>query len=66
MFTVKEVAKRLQVSIGFIYKSIASGELECHRFGKAIRVTQAQLDDFLERCKEDRESLHVNHTLKHL
>ncbi len=42
MFTVKQVGQRLNLSIGAVYKAISCGDLECHRFGAAIRITEEQ------------------------
>ena len=51
MMTVKEVAERLNLSHGAVYKAIHDGELEHHRFGAAIRITEAQLTAFLEETR---------------
>lgn len=40
MFTVKQAGQRLNLSIGALYKAISCGDLECHRFGTAIRITE--------------------------
>lgn len=52
MLTVKETAETLRLSQAAIYRYIASGQLECHRFGNAIRIAEGQLADFLERTKD--------------
>ena len=51
MMTVKEVAERLNLSHGAVYKAIHKGELEHHRFGAAIRITETQLTAFLEETR---------------
>ncbi|MBC8288795.1 MAG: helix-turn-helix domain-containing protein [Planctomycetes bacterium] len=51
MLTVKQVAERLNLSQAAIYRYVASSQLECHRFGNAIRISDAQLTDFLKRTK---------------
>ena len=54
MFTVNEVASRLNVSRSTIYNAIESGSLPHHRFGKGrgtIRVSEEQLQDFLVTAK---------------
>ena len=48
MRTVKEIATELRISIGAVYRLITTGQLQCHRFGKTIRISQQQLDEFLE------------------
>jgi excisionase family DNA binding protein len=39
VLTVQEVADQERFSKKFIYQAIKSGELECHRFGRSIRIT---------------------------
>lgn len=56
MHTVKQVAESLNLSTAVIYRYVAVGELECHRFGNAIRVSEAQLEEFLERKRVESES----------
>lgn len=51
MFTVKEIGRKLNLSQAAIYRYVASGQLECHRFGNAIRISDSQLADFIERSK---------------
>ena len=51
MLTVKEVAERLQVSKGAVYKAIATGRLGHHRIGACIRVSESQLQQFLETAR---------------
>lgn len=67
MMTVKDVAKRLNVSEGAIYKAIQNGALEHHRFGAAIRVTDEQLAEFLDetRIRVEREQTPLTR-FKHL
>ena len=49
MLTVFEVAQRLGVSRGLVYKLINRGDMECHRVGSVIRVAESQLQGYLER-----------------
>lgn len=42
--TIPEAAQRLAVSQRFIQRLIASGELPVHRFGRAVRIKRATLD----------------------
>lgn len=51
MLTVQEVAKRLNVSARLVYKLAASGALKVYRIGGAIRVTAAQLAEYLNGCE---------------
>lgn len=47
-YTVAEVAKLLKVSRWQVQRMIHRGELGHLRVGRYLRVTQAQLDSFLE------------------
>ena len=51
MLTVKDIANQLNLSQGAVYKAITSGELEHHRFGASIRITEAQLERYLEKTR---------------
>ena len=66
MLTVKDIAKKLNISIGAVYKAISSGELECHRFGNAIRISPTQLDEFLESAKHSSRDQVPLRRFKHL
>ena len=47
--TVREVARRLEVSTSLAYRLIAGGKLHCCRFGMGrgvIRVSEEQLDAY--------------------
>ncbi len=67
MLTVKQVSERLNVSKGAVYNAIQQGNLEHHRFGSAIRVSEDQLREFLEqtRARTEPDPLHVTQ-FKHL
>jgi len=50
MYTVKEVSKRLSISLALVYREIHAGNLPARRFGKrTYRVSEADLDQYL--CK---------------
>jgi excisionase family DNA binding protein len=54
MLTVREVADRLRLSVSQVYALCASGKLPHLRFGNGrgtIRVTEAQLQEFIEACE---------------
>lgn len=44
---VGEIATRLRVSKMSVYRLIDRGELPAHRFGKALRVDEAELTAYL-------------------
>ena len=57
MLSVKQAAARLNISPQSIYSLIESGRLVAHRFGMgrgAIRVSEADLADFISSCREKR------------
>lgn len=66
MLTVKQVASQLSLSEAAIYRFIAKGDLECHRFGNAIRVTESQLAEFVENKRKASEASPFRRTLKHI
>lgn len=66
MYTVKEVASKLKISVGAVYKAIASADLECYRFGKTIRISQEQLNEFLECSTSCEAPQELSRSLKHL
>ncbi len=52
MFTVNEVAVKLNVSRATVYNAVESGDLPHHRIGQGrgtIRISEEQLKRFLER-----------------
>lgn len=67
MMTVNEVAERLNVSPGLIYKLIASGELVPYRIAGAIRISEEELTEYLENCRGGRtDTLAPPRQRKHL
>ena len=48
MLTPKQLADRLSLSLSMVYRLLTSGELECYRFGSAYRVSEEQLNQFLQ------------------
>lgn len=49
---IEEVAKRLSISKSMAWKLVAEGEIRCIRIGRAIRISEAQLAEYLERSTE--------------
>lgn len=52
LYTVKEIAELLQMHEQTIYRLISKGELESINIGANKRVSQEQLDKFLNQDKE--------------
>ena len=58
LLTVREVADMLRVSPSLIYQLVEAGKLASHRIGKrngAIRISTTDLDDYLARCRNERQ-----------
>ena len=51
MLTPKQLADRLSLSLSMVYRLLSTGDLECYRFGSAYRVSEEQLNQFLQRQK---------------
>ncbi|MBI1313268.1 helix-turn-helix domain-containing protein [bacterium] len=54
MMTIHEVAERLRVAISTVYALVESGKLGAFRIGPnegAIRVSEQQLETYLESCR---------------
>lgn len=49
LMTTAEVADLTGFSRAFIYREIAAGRLSAFRIRKAIRISQSDLQDYLER-----------------
>ena len=48
-YTVAEVATLLAVSTRSVRRWIASGELLAHKFGRQVRISEADLGAFIDR-----------------
>ena len=48
MLTAKQVSQRLRLSLAKVYAVIASGALPSYRFGAAVRVSEEQLERYLQ------------------
>ena len=56
MLTVKQVASRLNISLGAVYKAMQDGVLEHHRFGSALRISEEQLEEYLQQSRVLKEA----------
>ena len=66
MLTVKDVAQRLRVSTGLVYKLAASGQLEHHRIGAALRFSEEHLQAYLDQSRSKPHSVERRPILRHL
>ena len=65
MLTIQQVSERLNVSARLVYKLASSGVLKAYRIGGAIRITTAQLAEYLRQCELAKPE-RPNRRLKHL
>lgn len=51
--TLEEVADLLGVTYNLIYRLVRSGQIPASRIGRVYRVAAADLEDYLQRSKQD-------------
>jgi excisionase family DNA binding protein len=56
MLNVQQIADRLKLSTRVIYLAIQNGDLEHHRFGRQIRVSEEQLRHYIETSRVQRRA----------
>ena len=49
LLTVDDIAAKCRVSKQSVYKAIHQGQLPSQRFGRSVRVSQQDLDQYLTR-----------------
>ena len=49
LLTVAQVAKRLGVGVQFVQKRTRSGEIPSYKLGRAVRISEADLEAYMER-----------------
>lgn len=49
-YTVEQVAAKMQLSKDHIYHQLSNGTLGCFRFGNKVRISDEQLQNWIE-CK---------------
>ncbi len=47
LLAVKEVARRLSISVKTVRRLVASGELPVHRIGRLVRIADTDLQRFV-------------------
>ena len=55
--STKEAARRLGVTPRTLYRFIDEGGLPAYRLGRVIRLKQADIDEYIERCRIEPGSL---------
>lgn len=64
MFTVPEIAERLRIAVSTVYALVESGRLGAFRIGPndgAIRVSEAQLQEYLDSCRSNPTLVATDH-----
>ena len=51
LYTPEEIAQKLKITKGTVYEMIKRGELEAHRIGRHIRISQNQFDIYLLKAR---------------
>jgi molybdopterin-binding protein len=51
LYTPEEIALKLRITKGTVYEMIKRGELEAHRIGRYIRISQTQFELYLLKAK---------------
>lgn len=51
LYTPEEIAQKLRITKGTVYEMIKRGELEAHRIGRHIRISQTQFEIYLLQTK---------------
>lgn len=51
LYKPEEVAKTLKITKYTVYEMIKRGDLEAHRIGKSLRISQTQLESYLMKSK---------------
>ena len=46
-----EAARRLGITTRTLYRFVDEGQLPAYRFGRVIRLTENEVDAFIERCR---------------
>ena len=57
-YTALEIAEKLKIKKTTVYELIKRGDLQSSKVGKQLRISEEQLDEYLNRT-ETREPLHV-------
>lgn len=53
-YTVPQIGELLQLSRSKIYELIAGGEIVPHRIGGSIRISQENLESYVDSCRDRR------------
>lgn len=51
LFTPEEISKKLKITKNTVYEMIKRGDLDAHRLGKHLRISQSQFENYLLKAK---------------
>jgi excisionase family DNA binding protein len=60
LLNVKDVAKLLQISASCVYKKAENAEIASVKIGTALRFTEANVFDYLQKCERDAKDSVMN------
>jgi excisionase family DNA binding protein len=49
-----EIAEMLNVSVSYVYKQAEKGAIKSVKIGSALRFTEKQVADYIEKCKNNK------------
>ena len=51
LYTPEEISQKLKITKNTVYEMIKRGDLEAHRLGKHLRISQSQFESYLLKSK---------------
>ncbi|AWW26641.1 MAG: hypothetical protein PWP56_754 [Acetobacterium sp.] len=51
LYTPEEISKKLKITKNTVYEMIKRGDLDAHRLGKHLRISQSQFENYLLKSK---------------
>ncbi|MDD3307404.1 MAG: helix-turn-helix domain-containing protein [Acetobacterium sp.] len=51
LFTPEEISKKLKITKNTVYEMIKRGDLDAHRLGKHLRISESQFENYLLKSK---------------
>ena len=56
LYKVADVAEMLNISISYLYKKAEAGTIGSVKIGSALRFTEKQVNDYIEKCKKGKSN----------
>ncbi len=60
LYTPEEIAQKLKLSKYTIYEMIKRGEISAHRIGRSLRITESQLETYLQQSRKTDNSFEAD------